>query len=453
MSQVESGQREVTHVNALRRLYRRAREGPDLLAWLVLTMLGLGLTAWAVHIGAHLGTAGAPFLGRYRWQLSALSALAPAVAVAVLVTARLGWFERARWGLVLAGSYLFALAWAVALALVDGAAGLTRSLLDPDNYLADIGSVGDDPLGYLRDFTHDVRAHSVSARGHPPGPVLLLWALQRIGLTNHLGLALLITAVGALTVPLVLGSVRDVCGDVPARRYTVVLILAPSAIWVAVSLDVFVAVLGAAMVAAGVRASARQRTGLRAGAWSVLAGALLGIAALFSYAAPWLGLCLVCLYFARRRPFLNLGTGLGALAPIVLADRLGFAWLSGLTAARSDYVSRIEPYRSVGWWSAISLVVLLLVAGPPLYASIRKLRNTPGWPFLVGAASAVVFSIVAGIARGGVEHAWLPFFPWLIVAAVAPERQGGEPVPAPLLLTAVGALVAIVIEAVLATPW
>src|SRR2546423_9100739 len=98
MSQVESGQREVTHVNALRRLYRRAREGPDLLAWLVLTMLGLGLTAWAVHIGAHLGTAGAPFLGRYRWQLSALSALAPAVAVAVVVAPRRGGVPSARPG-------------------------------------------------------------------------------------------------------------------------------------------------------------------------------------------------------------------------------------------------------------------------------------------------------------------------------------------------------------------
>ena len=65
----------------------------------------------------------------------------------------------------------------------------------------------------------------------------------------------------------------------------------------------------------------------------------------------------------------------------------------------------------------------------------------------------MVFSIAAGLARGGVEHAWLPFFPWLTVAAVAPERQGGQPVPAPLLLTGVGALVAVVIEAVLATPW
>jgi methylthioxylose transferase len=453
MSQLESGRQQVTDVNAMRGLSPPWRQARDLLYWSVLAALGLGLTAWAVRGGARLGTASAPFLGTYRFQLTGLSLLAPAVAAGVLLAARAGWFDRARWGLVLGGSYLAGLAWALALALVDGAAGLTRSVLDPDNYLADLGSVGDDPLGYLRHFTPDVRAHSVSARGHPPLPVLLLWGLRRVGLTNDLGLALLITAVGVLTVPLVLSSVREVCGEVPARRYATVLILAPYAIWVAVSMDVLVAVLGAAMVAAGVRASAPRITGLRAFFWSTLAGVLLGVAALFSYAAPWLGLSVVCLYFARRRPFLNFGTGLGALAPVVLADALGFGWLDGLTAAHSDYISRVEPYRSAVWWSAISLVALLLAAGPPLYASIRKLRNTPGWPFLVGATVAVLFSVLAGIARGGVEHAWLAFFPWLTVSAVAPERQGGEPVPPPLLLSGVGAAVAIVIEALLATPW
>ncbi len=424
-----------------------------MLSWLLLTVVGLAVTACAVHIGARLGTAGAPFLGRYRWQFSALNLLAPAVGAVVLLVARLGWFQRAGWGRVLAVTYLFGLAWSVSLAMVDGTAGLTRSLRDPDTYLSDLGAVGDDPLAYLHDFTRDVRAHSVSARGHPPGPVLLLWLLHRVGLDSQLGLALLIIALGALTLPLVLGSVREVCGEPAARGYAPVLALAPWAIWAAVSVDVIVGVLGAAMVAAGVRASAHRRTGLRAGGWAVAAGALLGLAALFSYAAPWLGLSMVCLYFARRRPFLNVGTGIGALAPIVLADRLGFPWLSGLTAANSDYVSRIEPYRSALWWSAISLVVLLVAAGPPVAAGMRKLRNTPGWPFLVGAATAVLVSVLAGIARGGVEHAWLPFFPWLTVAATAPERQGGPPVPPPLLLAGVGAATAVAIEAVLATPW
>jgi hypothetical protein len=101
----------------------------------------------------------------------------------------------------------------------------------------------------------------------------------------------------------------------------------------------------------------------------------------------------------------------------------------------------------------LSLVVLLLATGPPLLASMRKLRNTPGWPFLVGAGAAVAFSLAAGLARGGVEHAWLPFFPWLTVAAVAPEQQAGPTPPAPLLLTGAGAVVAVALAAVLETPW
>src|ERR1700761_3237763 len=88
----------------------------DLVWWLVLIAAGLALTAWAVRSGARLGTASAPFLGRYRLQLSPASLLAPAVAAAVLGAAAAGWFERTRWGLVLAASYLAGLAWALSLA-------------------------------------------------------------------------------------------------------------------------------------------------------------------------------------------------------------------------------------------------------------------------------------------------------------------------------------------------
>ena len=97
--------------------------------------------------------------------------------------------------------------------------------------------------------------------------------------------------------------------------------------------------------------------------------------------------------------------------------------------------------------------MLVLAAGPPLVAQRAQGPQHPGWPFLVGAGVAVAFSSPPGLARGGVEAAWLPFFPWLTVAAVAPERQGGDAARSPLLLVAVGALTAIVVEAVLATPW
>jgi methylthioxylose transferase len=65
----------------------------------------------------------------------------------------------------------------------------------------------------------------------------------------------------------------------------------------------------------------------------------------------------------------------------------------------------------------------------------------------------VLFSILTGLARGGAEAAWLPFFPWLTVAAVAPAEPGGEPPPVAWPLVIGGAVTAIVIEAVLANPW
>src|SRR4029079_7146610 len=125
-------------------------------------------------------------------------------------------------------------------------------------------------------------------------------------------------------------------GEAAARSYAPVLVLAPYAVWVAVSVDVTVAVLGAATVAMGVRASQRGRTGLRAGAWALACGVTLGVAALCSYAAPWLGLSVVCLYIGRRRAFLNVATGVGALIPVLAAQLAGFSWIDGLAAARVD---------------------------------------------------------------------------------------------------------------------
>jgi hypothetical protein len=426
------------------------RERADLATWLFLVGLGLLVTWLAVRGGARLGTASAPFLGSYRFVISPLSIVAPAVAVVILLATWHGRIDTMPWWRVQFASATGLFAWSVALALVDGADGLTRSLT-PDNYLGDVQEVGDDPLGYLRSFTGRSAEHTIATRGHPPAPVLLLWAIQRLGISGQLTLALLVTGFGALAAPLVLSAIRDVSGESAARRFAPIVMLAPYAVWLAVSMDAVVLTIAAAMTVAGLRAT--RNRGWQAGLWALLAGVLLGVAAMFSYAAAWLGLSIVAIYFARRRAALNLFSGLGALIPILLAWLAGFAWTDGLFVAYADFSQHIEPERSELWWGLISICALLIAVGPVLVASLRKLRNTPGWPFMLGAATAVVFSIGAGLARGGIEHAWLPFFPWLTVAAIAPDERGGPPTAAPLLLVAVGALTAIVIEAVLQTPW
>ena len=136
---------------------------------------------------------------------------------------------------------------------------------------------------------------------------------------------------------------------------------------------------------------------------------------------------MVCLYFARRRAFLNVATGLGALLPVLAAQFAGFTWIDGLLAARADYVGpgRAATGRPCGGAGSASSSC----CSPPARrwcAACAALRNTPGWPFLVGAGVAVAFSVLSGLARGGAEAAWLPFFPWLTVAAVAPHGRPGR---------------------------
>src|SRR5262245_61091222 len=136
----------------------------DLLTWLGLTLAGLILTWFAVRDGAQLGTRSAPFLGSYRFALGLASLLAPIAMTVVIVASRREMFARLPFSALLSLSYAASLGWALAPALVDGAAGLTRSLQSPDNYLADVPGVGDDPLAWLRAFTTS-GAHSVAARG------------------------------------------------------------------------------------------------------------------------------------------------------------------------------------------------------------------------------------------------------------------------------------------------
>lgn len=425
-------------------------ERRDIRRWLLWVTAGLLLSWFAVQVGARLGSAAPPFVGSYALRAGPASLLAPVVAGTVLVLSHRGVVDRLPWSAVLAVGYLAAGCWAVALAVVDGGAGLSSGLAP---LRAELSAVGGEPGGYLRAFTTTEGVPPAGVRGHPPGAGLLLAGLHQAGVTGPVTTGLVVVAIGALTVPLALQAVRGVCGDLPARRYLPVLALAPWAVWLAVSPDAVAAALAAAVLATGVYASDHRRTGPPAVLAGAAAGLLLGTASMFAYAAPWMGLCLGCLYFARRRAALNLVTGAGALVAVGTAQLAGFRWVDGLLAAQRDFADRVGPHRSALWWAAISAAALVLAAGPALAASLRKVRNTPAWPFLVGAGAAVLFTVLAGLARGGVEHAWLPFLPWLTVAAVAPERPGGPAPPAPLATAATGALAALLIQAVLSSPW
>jgi hypothetical protein len=427
----------------------------DAIAWLALVGAGTAMTMVAVSVHARLGSRSAPFIGSFAVRLGPATLAAGGVALAIGLAIRRGLFERLPFRWLLAGSYLGAVAWSIGLALIDGRAGLARPLTGPESYLSDVSSVGT-PAGFLRHFGAAASRYSVETRQHPPAPVLLLWALNRLGVTGAAQLGVVLTLIGCLTVPLIATAVRSLCGPASARRLLPVLVLAPYAVWVAVSLDAVTMTLCAGAVTCGVVASEPGRSGW----WGAAGGLLLGLAALFSYSAGWLGVSVILVYFVRRRPLLNVVTGTAALIPLALVRIAGFVWTDGLTAAQADFSRRIGPNRSWLLWVGLDLFVLLLAAGPAIIPAARKLRRTPGWPFLVGAGLAVAFALLSGLSRGEVERSWLPFYPWLLVAAIAPERRptpaepgAADSAPTPVLLVSGGALTAIMIETVVRTAW
>jgi len=434
---------------APRRRAEDDRQRRDALLWSLLVAVGLALSAAFVLLRLRLGTASAPFTGSYRGKIVAGSVLAPVVAVGVLAAVRRGLAERLSWRSLLLWSYLAAVAWTLALAFVDGGNGLAAPVTDPQEYLRDVPAVAGDPVAFLRTFVDHSTSFSFATRQHPPGPVLLLWAVRPLGLVRAETLGLAIALVGCLAVPLVAVSVRSLCGEPPARRLLPLLALAPWAVWTAVSMDAVTTTLCAAFVASGVLGSERGRSRW----WAVASGLLLGVAALMSYSAVWLGATLIAVNFLRRRPSLNVIAAAGALVPLGLARVAGFVWPDGLTATQADFSLRVEPHRSWLLWAPLSVVILVIASGPAIVPAARKWRATPGWPFLVGAVLAVGFALGSGLSRGEVERSWLPFFPWLLVPAVAPEPSEAAGSRPPLLLAALGAAAAVVLEAVLVTQW
>jgi hypothetical protein len=213
-------------------------------------------------------------------------------------------------------------------------------------------------------------------------------------------------------------------------------------------MDAVTAALAAGFVATAAVGSRPGRPGPVRLGWASLCGLLVGTAALFSYSVIWLAVTVPCLYFVRRRPLLNVATGICALLPLVALQLAGFSWSEGLLDSRRDVGGR-----SAVVWGLLGLVVLLLAGGPAVVASARKLRLTPAWPYLVGGALGVAGATVTGLARGEMERSWLPFFCWLMVGAVAPERRGGPPPRTPVLLAGAGAATAICLQAVLRSPW
>jgi hypothetical protein len=370
-----------------------------------------------------------------------------------------------------------ATAWTAALAAADGWDRVTAPLVTRHEYepfAATLTTPGD-LAAFLRDQAGELASYPVHVQGHPPGPVVVAWVLDQVGLGGAGWLAALALAGWGIAGAAALVAVRSLAGDHHARRAAPALAVLPAAVWAGTSLDALFAGVAACGCALGVLAITRSsaRTGLAA-------GAALGAALLLSYGAgPLLAVPAAAVVACRRRAHpvapVVAAAGVGAAGVLGMAALAGSWWPAGLAATREAYWTGIGGDRP-GWYTTLAgnPGALALAAGPAVVAGLAAalaaaraaavraaaVRTggppgrreatplvpralSPGRALPVAAVAAVALADLSQLSRGEVERIWLPFVPWLALAAPG-HRRGW---------LAAQVAVALVLQAALRSPW
>jgi hypothetical protein len=430
-------------------------------------LVACALVYTAVRLGAHaparqhlqLGTA-SPFFGHRRHRIE-LWPLWPAAVFGIVFVAATPLTRRLPWRLLLPLAWACAAGWAVLLAASSGWRAVAAPLTSTTEYRAALPSVGN-PLQFVHGFVTHLHLYSTQVKGHPPLPVLVLWAVEHVGLHGPGWSAAFVIAVGTSAVVAVATTIRHVAGSDVARRAIPFLVLAPGTAWIATSMDgLFAGVVawGVALVAV----SRVQQSTLRVIAVAAASGVLLGCVPYLSYGLlPVAALAVVALLVpversaqvlqhpaVRGRRLWELGglaAGLGAVVAAFTAD--GFWWPDGVRATHHfyahNYGSGSRPY---GYFLLADLAVFIVMIGPATVAGIAHLnvrRNPAAW-LVIAALVAIAISDLSGYMRGEVERIWLPYAPWVVVAAAVLTRKRGW-----LLLQVA---IALAVQGLVVSPW
>lgn len=411
---------------------------------------------WALVIvagwawGSHLNDLGRPILldapplfGEWDLRLNLRILLPVALAAAVIaigprLTAELS-FRR-----LLGVTGLAAFAWALALAAIDGAGGVVDPLTTPPEYLGVIPGI-ESAGSFLSTFTERIDTYPTHVRSHPPGMVLTLLGLDRIGLGGNEAASLLIVAAAATAPLAVLLTLRELVSVDRARRAAPFLVLVPGAVWIATSADALFMAVGAWAVTAIVLASLSD--GRRADLLAAAGGILWGVAAMLSYGLVLLALIPALVLWNRRRLRPAIFAGGGFVAVLLVALAAGFNWIDGFFAIREQYLDSVARSRPYEYFVLNNLAAFGLAAGPAVAVALTRSRPSGEWLLVGGALAAVALADLSGMSKAEVERIWLPFLPWLLVATAALPGRAVKP----LLIAQVG--LALTIQTAVLTPW
>ena len=388
--------------------------------WAGVVAVGTTTGSLLIAFGRHIVLPTPPILAEIGPGLR-LGALLPAAVAAVFITFHRAPLERLSWRALCVVVPLAATTWTVALALAEGTSGLTRGPNWHTEYLTDVPSVRAGATEFLRDFTTNIERYEIHVRGHPPGMVLLLAGLERLGLGGAGGEAALVIALAATAPVAVLMVVRDVAGEEVARRATPWLVLTPAAIWIATSADALYMAIGAWAVALVILSSGKR---VAHGVLLATAGGILGgLALLGSYGLVLLAIVPIAAMWSCRTDSravartITVAT-LAASAVIVALVPFGFWWIDGLRATKHEYdiLDLDRPY-----WAFIfiNLAAWSLALGPATFMGLARLRDRRLWTVVGGGIAAAMLANTSGLSLGEVERIWLPFTLWVLPAGAA----------------------------------
>lgn len=424
-----------------------AARGHDLIAPLaVWSILIAGALVWGLQLrDAHpeIKLNAPPLFGRFDLHLDGrlLPPLVLAVA-AVVLAPRIA--RRASWRTLLLVAMGAAIAWAAALALSGGVDSLKTPLLDRHDYLEVATSI-DSPGAFLESFTADITRFPVHVQGHPPGMVLLLWGLGRLGFGGAGPAAALVIIAGASTVPAALISVRELVGERAARAASPFLVFVPAALWIATSADALYAGVSAWAVALLVLASGRG--GSRSVTLALAGGVLFGTALFLTYGAAPLALVAVSACVIRHRLEPLVWGSVGILTVVTVFGAAGFLWPEGLGATLDAYAGGVSAHRPLAYFAVANLAAFAVALGPATALGLAALRDKRLWLVVGAVLVAVAAADLSGWSKGEVERIWLPFVPWVVISTCALRAQLSRPALALQTMTAIAVQVGVL------TPW
>ena len=408
---------------------RAPRERCFVLVWAAVVAVGLG---WGRLVdGSDVGLGATPFAGRWGVRLHPAVLVVCVVGVGIVAGGPSA-ARRLRWPAVPVAAGIAAMAWALVLAAIHGWDQVTAPLTTRYEYEPFAASI-DSARAFVSHFVESVPDLPTHVKAHPPGATLVPWALDRVGLGGAGWFAALTIAAWGVAVGSALVATRAVVGEGAARRAAPALVLLPAVLWVATSADALFAGASAAGVAIAVARPGNRR-------WAIAGGGVLGAALLLSYGAV-LVLVIPIAVAVRRRRYDDLAwIAVGVTSVVLVAAAVGFWWPAGAAAAREAYWNGVASRRSLAYLTvAGNLAALALALGPAVAAGLRRSTHV----LVAGGLVAVVLADVSLLSAGEVERIWLPFVPWIALAAPGMDR----------LWLGVQAACGLALAVVLRSPW